>query len=307
VIGFEFLASVAPILAFGGLRRIRVAERICTANLQTGSEILPDVRIWYVPHGPEAAGALRSATLTPEDVAEFASLRNRSARDRSLSTRSVLRHALTEMAGGSIAPEAWVFHRDDLGKPMLAAGLPKLSFSCSHTEAMSIIAISARKSVGVDIEIADFAVTGQWMDDTFTITERAIVNALPRTDRQSAIARLWTLKEAYLKMLGTGIADALEVAFDPRDDRLLSGHLGGPARPGFKTWVSICQGQPLSVAVATSDPTKKGAFWRRYNEGYLVRLRAIFGFFGQRADQGSSLVASLFRSASAAAAGSSGG
>jgi 4'-phosphopantetheinyl transferase len=186
----------------------------------------------------------------------------------------------------------------------LGPGFPKLSFSCSHTEWASIIAVSASKDVGVDIEASDFPVSDGWLADTFTASERKIVNALPSDERTSAFARLWTLKEAYLKLIGTGIADALEVAFDPRNDRLVSGQKPGRARSLFKTWIANCQGHPLTVAVAISDPTTKGALWRLYSEGCLVRLRAISEFFGRRADQGTSLTASLLRSAGAAAAGS---
>ncbi len=53
--------------------------------------------------------------------------------------------------------------------------------------------------------------------------ERIALNELPEGDRGGAISRLWTLKEAYVKMLGIGIAQMSEAAFDLCDDRLLPG------------------------------------------------------------------------------------
>jgi 4'-phosphopantetheinyl transferase len=313
VIGFEFVASIAPILAFrrlsgwrdsAGVSEARVRE---CSNPVSGLEISPGVRIWYVPHGPWDRRADRCATFVAEDVAEFSAIRDIAVRRRSLTTRAALRIALSQTVDGRVAPQAWRFGRTETGKPMLIGGPKALHFSCSHTEWASVIAVSASRDVGIDIEASVFPSTGQWLSDTFTASERAAVNTLPKGERDQAVSRLWTLKEAYLKMLGTGIADALLVAFDPRNDRLVSGQQDRRAATSFQTWIVNCQGQPLSVAIAMSDATTKGAFWRQSIEECRVRLRARFAPTRNRANPGTALVASLFRGAGAAAAGPSSG
>ncbi|CCB66054.1 4'-phosphopantetheinyl transferase [Hyphomicrobium sp. MC1] len=300
--GFEFLASVAPILAYRGERGRSVSARPVSecANPVSGQEISPGVRIWYVPHRSET-GAGHCATTTADDAAEFAGIRDAAVRRRSLTTRAMLRSALSEMVGGTVAPHAWRFGRTENGKPVLTNGPDTLSFSCSHTEVASIIVVSASKEVGVDIEAAAIPATEHWLADVFTKTERAAINALPAHERERTVARLWTLKESYLKMLGTGIADLLEVAFDPRNDCLLPGHMSRQAAASFQTWIVNCQGQLLSVAVAIRDPKKKGAFWRQLIGECRGRSRAKFVSDDNRAPSGAAVAASLFRGAGSAA------
>jgi 4'-phosphopantetheinyl transferase len=145
----------------------------------------------------------------------------------------------------------------------------------------------------VDIESSVFPVSSQWLVDTITPSEQKAVNALPAPERDQAISRLWTLKEAYLKMLGTGIADGLVVAFDPRNNCLVSGQMDRQAATTFKTWITNCQGRPLSVAIAIRDGKRKGTSWRQLIEECLGRLRAQFASPGKRADQGPATAASL--------------
>ncbi len=281
MIGFAILASVAPILVFRGLSGCRVSARHvsdCT-NPVSGLEISPDVRIWYVPHAPENDQADHCVTFTADDIREFAAIRDMAKRRRSLTTRASLRAALSQAVGGTIAPEAWRFGRDEMDKPVLLNGPKTLSFSCSHTEWASIVAVSASREVGIDIEASIIPSTEQWLADTFTASERAAVNALPVSDRDQAISRLWTLKEAYLKMLGTGIADASLVAFDPSNDRLVSAHQDRRSgSPIFQTWVAKCQGHQLSVAVAIGGPKTGGALRRQPVEDARVDIRTRLAF-----------------------------
>lgn len=309
MIGFEFLASVAPILAFRGLSGWRVPARPVSdcVNPRSGLEISPGVRIWYVPHDPQCDSADQVATFLAEDVAEFAAIRDTAKRQRSLKVRAALRTALSETVDGSIAPKAWRFGRTETDKPVLLNGPEGLSFSCSHTKWASIVAVSATKDVGVDIEEAAISATDPWLADAFTAAERAALTTLPPSEREHAVARLWTLKEAYLKMLGTGIADLLEVAFDPRSDRFLPGQKSRKAAASFQTWIVNCQGQPLSVAVAIRDAKTKGAFWRQWNEECRGRSRAKFVSGSKRAGQRTAIAAPLLRGSGPAAAGAPGG
>lgn len=298
MVGFQFVANIAPNLdgpPAGARRNFVRPEEIPSADwtiLVPGPRIAPDVRVWYVPHRPGKDGTPEVA-VTPEDVNEFAPIRDAATRRRSLLTRAALRIALSEMAGGVMAPRDWRFGRTAMGKPVIENGPGNLHFSCSHAKAASIIAVSLGRPIGIDIEASLIPLTAQWMKDTFTTFEQETVNALPPSERQTAISRLWTLKEAYLKMLGTGIADVLSVAFDPRSDCLVSGQPARRETMTFQTWIANCQGQPLTVAIAIGDGGK-GTSWRRTIEESLVRLRARFASRGERADQGTAAAPSLF-------------
>ncbi|WP_414653329.1 4'-phosphopantetheinyl transferase family protein [Hyphomicrobium sp.] len=266
----------------------------------SSAQISSNVRIWYVPHSQTAD---HCGTLTKDDIAEFASIRNFQKRQRSLATRSVLRIALSEAAGGRTAPHEWRFDRSDAGKPGLAGGSGELNFSCSHTPWASVVAVSTAGPIGVDIENAFIPATEEWLHDVFTPTERAALSEMGMEERERAVSRLWALKEAYLKMLGTGIAEASTVAFDPRSNRLCPEHRNRESAPvTFRAWIAKCQGQRLSVAISMGGVREDEAPRHQLIEEARVCIRAKLAIAQNREDARASAPAPLFRTPSAAAA-----
>ena len=266
-------------------------------------QISPSVRIWYVPHSLETALADQCGTLTTADAAEFASVRNAKKRQRSLATRSVLRKALSEVTGGRTAPHEWRFDRSELGKPALAGGSGELHFSCSHTPWASVVAVSTAGPIGIDIESAVIPASEEWLSDVFTPGERKALRTMDAEEREAAISRLWALKEAYLKMLGTGIAEVASVAFDPCNDRLDSERKNRQGEPAtFRTWIAKCQGRRLSVAIAMGGVGVEKVSRRQSIEEARVCIRTKLAFAGNRAAARAAALASLLRIPSAAAA-----
>lgn len=87
------------------------------------------------------------------------------------------------------------------GKPMLAND-PNIHFNLSHSGTLAVCAVS-NQPVGVDVE------TQQNMDPgiaamCFQPIEQEWINQAD--DQCRAFTRLWTRKESYLKLLGTGLA-----------------------------------------------------------------------------------------------------
>lgn len=101
----------------------------------------------------------------------------------------LLRHAL--LAEGIEAP---VFAKNAWGKPYLA-NRDDLHFSLSHSGSWAVCAISDTP-IGVDIERPR--------------TMGKIVRLFPNARTQDDILRLWTAKEAYLKLLGRGLTVPLD-------------------------------------------------------------------------------------------------
>ncbi|WP_441708515.1 4'-phosphopantetheinyl transferase family protein [Hyphomicrobium sp. 2TAF46] len=178
-----------------------------------------------------------------------------------------------------------------------------MNFSCSHTRWASVVAVSTIGPIGVDIESAVIPSTETWLADVFTPSECSDLKSMPREEREAAVSRLWSLKEAYLKMLGTGIAEALAVAFDPRTDRLCSGHHSRlPELATFRTWIAKSRGHRLSVAVAMSGSKEEGASRHQSIEEARVPIRTKLAFAGNREGARASAPAPLFRTPGAAAA-----
>ncbi|HAK39001.1 MAG TPA: hypothetical protein DCO63_02940 [Streptococcus sp.] len=94
------------------------------------------------------------------------------------------------------------------GKPYfkIKQGLRKLYFNISHTDGCVVVAVSNSK-VGVDVE------TIRNMDlsikEMFLSTKEIEKICSESWAAKSEATRIWTLKESYLKMKGTGLVDDL--------------------------------------------------------------------------------------------------
>lgn len=90
------------------------------------------------------------------------------------------------------------------GKPFFP-DFPDAHFSISHCDVAVAVAV-AHEPVGIDVEMVtplDLEVANR----VLSADELRDVLAAPRPD--VAFTRLWTVKESYLKMLGTGLVDDL--------------------------------------------------------------------------------------------------
>lgn len=132
-------------------------------------------------------------------VAQFSGPRRREY----LCSRWLLRQAIacqTRCPATSCAPVP--------GRPVATAQPPGWRLSLSHSQGLSGCAISADPGLGLDIE--PLARPLQWQKVVrrwFTPDEQAW---LLSRDSQTEFLRVWTLKEAWLKATGRGIAGNLQ-------------------------------------------------------------------------------------------------
>ena len=85
---------------------------------------------------------------------------------------------------------------------------PGLHFNIAHTDGVVVMAVCRHAGVGVDVEKlgrAPLAVAERY----FSPAEAAQLRALPSDAQPRRFLQLWTLKEAYLKAIGTGLAGGL--------------------------------------------------------------------------------------------------
>ncbi|MSO56499.1 MAG: 4'-phosphopantetheinyl transferase superfamily protein [Acidobacteria bacterium] len=120
---------------------------------------------------------------------------------------------------------AWTFQTTPHGKPFLPpsrAGSPPLAFNLSHTHGLVACAVARGVDVGLDVESTDRVVGERAIArQYFTTEEEALIAACAERDRQTRFTELWTLKEAYIKAVGQGLAhplDAFGFAFEGAGD-----------------------------------------------------------------------------------------
>ncbi len=126
-------------------------------------------------------------------------------------------HALGRMAlsrHASLPPEAWRFPTNEYGKP---AAEPEcgLRFNLSDSDELVVCLIAREREVGVDVEVREQAegILGV-ARKSFSAREREQLEALTGEARLDRGLALWTLKEAYTKARGMGMALPLgEISF----------------------------------------------------------------------------------------------
>ena len=134
--------------------------------------------------------------------------RFRSAKERRHFTlaRGSLRPILSQYLGTQ--PEAVRFSYGTHGKPRLAnTHEPSLEFNLSHSGDRLVLAISKLETIGVDIESSDKPRrVARIAQRFFSRQEVADLLVLSQSRRLHRFYQLWTLKEAYIKACGLGLA-----------------------------------------------------------------------------------------------------
>lgn len=109
------------------------------------------------------------------------------------------------------APRTIRFQYGPQGKPALVPPHHDLRFNVSHTENWALIAVTAGRDIGIDLEkIRPLDEMESIAARVFAPAERDAWLALPPAERAHAFFRCWSRKEAYVKGEGTGLSHPLE-------------------------------------------------------------------------------------------------
>ena len=114
----------------------------------------------------------------------------------------LLQQGLREAYGITEPP---VFEYNEHGKPAII-GHPDIHFNLSHCKQAAVCVISDRP-VGIDVEsIREYRESLV----RYTMNENEIREIESATNPAASFIRLWTMKEAALKLIGTGISNDLK-------------------------------------------------------------------------------------------------
>jgi len=178
-----------------------------------------DVHVWWQTTDDVGERAIGQAValLSPDEHARY--MRFMFDRDRRTFAlaHALLRTTLSRYA--AIDPAAWEFREAKGGKPfaLLPAGAPRLSFNLSHTDGLVACALADGLHVGVDVESLTREASDEVAERCFAPRELEVRRTLAtEADRTRRFFELWTLKEAYVKAIGAGLAHPLDtIAFTP--------------------------------------------------------------------------------------------
>jgi 4'-phosphopantetheinyl transferase len=121
---------------------------------------------------------------------------------------ALVRHALSAMDPRPAA--TWEFGVSPTGKPFVLGG-GELRFSLSHTTGAAAVVVARDREVGVDIEPIDRPLHDlPRMLAVLSKAEQAELAELDEDARTRRFLEIWTLKEAYMKGIGQGLALPLD-------------------------------------------------------------------------------------------------
>lgn len=149
--------------------------------------------------------------LTEEELARGARFYFERHRTQFLLTRALVRSALSTYA--DVDPKDWRFEAGEYGRPHLVGPttLEGLSFNLAHTEGLIVLACTRGGVVGVDVEHVQPRRTGLDIAERFfSPAEVAELKSAPLSEQTERFFHYWTLKESYIKAIGTGLSTPLD-------------------------------------------------------------------------------------------------
>lgn len=217
----------------------------------------PAVLVVWTRVGPDVARF--AALLDADETARMARFRRPEDRGSYAAAHGLLRLTLARLTG--LDARAFRVTGPAGTKPAVVAPAPAaaagLDVSLTHTDGLAAVAIGRGFRVGVDAEPLDRPVAVEDLAaDMLAPSERADLDRLAgETARRRRFLRLWTLKEAYAKGVGLGLAlpfASLAFAPPPDADRSAPRLSGGDGAWHFHQEV-VAGGWILSVAAASAE------------------------------------------------------
>lgn len=178
----------------------------------------------------------------------------------------ILRTILGPYVG--VEPKELRFIHGKRGKPMLddvfANG--SIQFNMSHSEGLALYGFTRDHEIGVDIEfVRDIPEMNKIAEQFFSIKENEVFRSLPESKKKEAFFNCWTRKEAFIKAIGDGLyqpLDMFDVALKPSEPAKLLG-IGGDSKRASRWLIHDLEPAPgFTAAFAVEGRDWRLRFWQ---------------------------------------------
>jgi 4'-phosphopantetheinyl transferase len=178
-----------------------------------------------------------------------------------LVAHALLRTSLSRFA--DVQPGEWRISSDESGRPEVAAEQcpdDRIRFNLSHTRGLAACVVTANVDIGIDVERLDRRCDMEAIAQRyFSLPERRALMALPVKERPTRFLEYWTLKEAYVKACGLGLAIPLDSFFFYRDEQMVW-RIGFDRDDDPNKWSFVCvrptPDHVLSIAIHDPDASE---------------------------------------------------
>ncbi len=159
------------------------------------------------PEGLLAAAPQHADWLSAPERARAERYRVPGGATRYRATRVLVRGVLAGLLGRP--PGELEFVELAHGRPALRDGTATLDFNVSRCSSWVALVVTAGIACGVDVEDVTREANFLGIARAFAPSERSLLEAATPEERRRLFFQLWTLKEATLKALGTGLSLSL--------------------------------------------------------------------------------------------------
>lgn len=239
------------------------------------------IKVWSANASSDLPGELERRCLgwlTPEEVQRADRFRVLTARNQHIVGRGMARKLLARAAAGvdvaggagngngngvigeTFSPVEIVFSFSEYGKPFVVAPEPLVRpFNVAHTDGMVLFADCSSGNVGVDVERISRRTDVALAERYFAKPEVEYVMDHGDADSKlRAFLRVWTLKESFIKAIGTGLSMPLaDFAFENIDDQRPRVKMLNPSLEDGRQWQFITfsprDGYIAAVAIGDTD------------------------------------------------------
>ena len=233
-----------------------------------------EVHVWSLPLDLAQATQERlEAFLSTDELSRVWRLVRATDRNRYVCAHGLLRLVLSAYLG--VRPEEVAFEKGAGGKPHLA-GRPGPRFNLSHSDSLGLLAVSADREVGIDVEkIREVGDVCALAESCFSPVERAALAAIAAPLRLRSFFAGWTRKEAFLKALGEGLMrplDSFDVTLTPGEPTRILRVQGATSRYALRA----VRPAPGYVGAVAADGQAVALRWRPW-EMAAALLEETFG------------------------------
>jgi 4'-phosphopantetheinyl transferase len=205
--------------------------------------------------------------LTQDELTQMTRLYFARHRHQYLVTRALVRTTLSRYF--PVEPADWRFDKNGYGKPMLSFPdkTGPVHFNLSHCEGLILCGITRDHDIGVDVEDTQrFTLTAfDHLSRYFSPSEVIELAKLTGDFKKKRFFDYWTLKEAYIKARGMGLAIPLaKFSFQFKQDTLHGVDLHPDLQDDAGNWqfwrIAIAARYRCAVALKSNKSFRMNAF-----------------------------------------------
>ncbi|MFN1833704.1 4'-phosphopantetheinyl transferase family protein [Balneola sp. MJW-20] len=150
---------------------------------------------------------LSTSVLSAPEKTEYVQFRKQSRKDEFLTSRKLLNDMIIHLG---LDHKSIILEKEEGGKPFLLIEDVRAFISFSHSKNMVWCAVSQESDIGLDVEPADRRISSGMLKRILHAKETGI-------EEEMDTIQIWTIKEAAVKKLGTGLRMNLNLVEIVRD------------------------------------------------------------------------------------------